>query len=390
MRALRGGEILIVETDAAFAQRLGVALEQSGHHVTQCAGIEQSRAQLERVAFDVVLCAEALPDGKGRSLADWLKNNAEFPELQRVSFALVTAGDSLAAPTPVALPEVNLPLATRKGLLSGFLRGGGSPDARSAPQSTGVGAAMRMVEPPFLDNDAASSAPDDVISRASPLLEVVQRVQILLRLRRYLDEIGNTVAALMSVAEGIEEQDRRGRGHCKRLSVMALELGAVMGCDEWQLTALERAAYLHDIGKISIPGALISKTDALTPREMEIIQTHCALGEKICQPVAALAPVLPIIRHHHERANGTGYPDGLRSDEIPILSQIFSIPDIYDALRMWRPYRGPMIELQAVNVMRQEVNQGYWNRHIFDAFVTSVLPGLDARLDSYHVLWPPS
>jgi putative two-component system response regulator len=170
---------------------------------------------------------------------------------------------------------------------------------------------------------------------------------------------------------------------------MVLELGSAMGCDDWQLTALERAAYLHDIGKVAIPGAIISKSEALTPREMEIMQSHCLLGERLCSTVAALKPVLPIIRHHHERVDGSGYPDGLRGAAIPILAQILTIPDIYDALRMWRPYRAPMTPVQAITVLRREVDSGFWNRTVFDAFASHVLPGLDERLATYDALWPP-
>ena len=230
--------------------------------------------------------------------------------------------------------------------------------------------------------------PDDYVSRAAPLEEINQRVQSLMRLGRYQEEIANAIGTLMKIAEGVEEQDKRLVGHCKRLSIMVVELGTVLGCDEWQLITLERAGYLHDIGKTAIPGAVMEKTDRLSPREMEIIQGHCVAGERICQNVAALKPVLPIIRHHHERADGTGYPDRLRGEQIPILAQIFSIPDIYDSLRTWRPYRPPMKEVQAVDVIRQEVARGYWNRLIFDAFVKEVLPGLDERLDAAGALWP--
>lgn len=151
---------------------------------------------------------------------------------------------------------------------------------------------------------------------------------------------------------------------------------------------LERAGYLHDIGKASIAGALFEKIQPLSPREMELIKDHCVLGEKLCSGVAALKPVLPIIRHHHERADGTGYPDGLNGDGIPVLAQIFSVADVYDSLRTWRPYRPPMGESQAIDVMRQEVARGYWNRYVFEAFLKSVLPGLNDRLDTVHVLWP--
>ena len=192
----------------------------------------------------------------------------------------------------------------------------------------------------------------------------------------------------MRVAEGIEEQDRRASGHCKRLSLMAVELGASLGCDEWQLTTLERAGYLHDIGKVCVPGAIIEKTAPLSPREVQIMQGHCVLGERLCAPVATLHSVLPIIRHHHERGDGTGYPDGLRLERIPILAQVFAVPDIYDALRTWRPYRPPLTSGQAIGVLRQEVDRGFWNSAIYEAFCERVLPNLETRLEASGALWP--
>jgi putative two-component system response regulator len=119
------------------------------------------------------------------------------------------------------------------------------------------------------------------------------------------------------------------------------------------------------------------------------MRSHCLQGERLCRSVAALKPVLPIIRHHHERVNGSGYPDALRGSDIPILAQILTIPDIYDALRMWRPYRPAMTQAQAMDVMQQEVDGGLWNRQIFEVFASKVLPGLDERLASYDAMWPP-
>ncbi|HEX8834513.1 MAG TPA: HD domain-containing phosphohydrolase [Abditibacteriaceae bacterium] len=373
MRAIRGGDILIVDADTAYVQSITPALEQTGHVVHRCTTLADARKMTERLNPDVILCASSLPDGDSQSLCEFVKNNPELPDAQRISFVILAASSGIT-------PDI-----------ASFESSAGMTVARGSAFSGSIAERNQITSAATVkaNNSSNTASPDDVIFKSISLVDLLMRVQIMLRMRRYLEEITNTVQSLMLVAEGIEEQDRRARGHCKRLSIMALELGMVMGCDEWQLTALERAAYLHDIGKVSIPGALISKAEMLTPREMEIIQSHCVLGEKLCAAVAALKPVLPIIRHHHERSNGTGYPDGLRGEDIPVLAQILSIPDIYDALRMWRPYRPPMSEAQAVAVMRQEVNQGFWNRHIFEAFVTHVLPGLDERLDYYHVLWPP-
>src|SRR5690606_7645358 len=155
--------------------------------------------------------------------------------------------------------------------------------------------------------------------------ELIVRVRSLLRVRRSLEEIHHSVSTLMGLAEGAEEQDKRAKGHCKRLATMAIELGSVLRLAEWSLTTLERAGYLHDIGKTCIPGALLEKIQPLSPREMQIIQSHCVVGEKMCRSIAALESVLPVIRHHHERLDGSGYPDGLRGEQIPILAQVFSI-----------------------------------------------------------------
>ncbi|HEX8465185.1 MAG TPA: HD domain-containing phosphohydrolase, partial [Abditibacterium sp.] len=165
-------------------------------------------------------------------------------------------------------------------------------------------------------------------------------------------------------------------------------LGLAVGCDDYELLTLERAGYLHDIGKVAIPGGILEKSQPLTPREMEIVKRHCILGEKLCRPVMALQPVLPIVRHHHERGDGSGYPDGLKTEQIPRLVQLFSIVDVYDSLRTWRPYRPPLLDWQAVDVMRQEVKRGFWNRLFFETFARDVVPVLNEHLDTSHVLWP--
>lgn len=344
MQAQRPGDVLIVDSDANFAASACSALVQQGHMVMNCGTGREARRQLERMAYDVVLCAWKLPDEEGAALCEFVKSSQEMPHVSVGMFIDDTASDTWIAKLFAADAE---------------------EESTSGPRP-----------------------PDTLIPRQVGPQELNARVQGLMQLRRYRQEIDNALGVLMTMSEGAEEQDRRARGHCKRLSVMCVELGAVLGCDEWQITALERAAYLHDVGKVAIPGAVISKTQALTPREMEMIKSHCILGERMCAPMAALRPVLPIIRHHHERIDGSGYPDGIGSEDIPVLAQIFSIPDIYDALRMWRPFRQSMSAGQALSIMRQEVQSGFWNRHIFDAFVDQVLPGLDERLDAARVLWP--
>ena len=146
---------------------------------------------------------------------------------------------------------------------------------------------------------------------------------------------------------------------------------------------------MHDIGKVSIPGAILEKSQPLTPREMEVIKSHCVLGERLCAPIIGLQMVLPIVRHHHERADGSGYPDGLRADKIPRMAQLFSIVDVYDSLRTWRPYRPAITDWQAVEVLRREAKRGFWNEAACEVFARDVVPLLNDHLEASRVLWPP-
>jgi putative two-component system response regulator len=346
MQAQRPANVLIVDDNTSFLAAACLTLTRCRHVVVSCSTGSEARLHMDRMPFDAVLCGEQLGDETGRELCHFIKSSAD---LDRISVALLLH-------TPHGSDESSAYLGSTFGQ----------------------------------ECNRGTIEPDDYILKSAYPEELLFRVQNLVRLRRYLDEIHHSVHTLMSLAEGMEEQDRRTRGHCKRLSIMALELGAVMGCNDWQLTTLERAGYLHDVGKARISGALMEKSAPLSPREMEIIKNHCALGEKMCQNVAALRGVLPIIRSHHERADGSGYPDGLRADRIPFLAQIFSIVDVYEALRIWRPYRRPMSDAEAIELMRQEVLQGLWNPKIFEGFAEHVLPGLEDRIDAAHVLWPRS
>jgi putative two-component system response regulator len=325
-----------------------MALHRRGHAVRTCAYKQEAQEHVERVFFDAVLCGQRLPDGTGQELCSWIKGHED---LQGLPVAMLVEADTNQQRDPL----VEIALA------------GGQP---GGPALSGP------------------TAPDDYILLPVRPEELVLRVSTLLKLRRYREEINNSLVTLLTVAEGVEEQDRRSRGHCKRLSLMAVLLGSILGVDEYQLLTLERAGYLHDIGKASIPGAILDKSQPLTAREMEIIKAHCVLGERLCSPIGALQSVLPIIRHHHERGDGSGYPDGLTKERIPRLAQMFSIVDVYDSLRTWRPYRPPLGEWQAVEVMRHEVARGFWNREFFEAFAKHIVPGLAEHLESNHVLWP--
>lgn len=209
---------------------------------------------------------------------------------------------------------------------------------------------------------------DDFLSKPFDQAELVARVRSLLRIKRYTDELERAESVLVALALAVEERDPYTRGHCDRLATMSAALGRRMGLAPSRVVALERGGYLHDIGKITIPDSILQKPGRLTPEEREVIQAHPAAGERICRGLRSLRLVLPIIRHHHERLDGSGYPDGLVGDEIPLTARVLQIVDVYDALRSERPYKDGLPAEEALSIIRTEIDQGWWDEQVFDEF----------------------
>ena len=140
--------------------------------------------------------------------------------------------------------------------------------------------------------------------------------------------------------------------------------GVISGLDEESIVALRRGGYLHDLGKIAVPDEILKKGSNLTPEEWTVMKLHPVTGETICRPLKSLRLVLPIIRHHHEHSDGSGYPDGLRGDEIPLLPRVLQVVDVYDALRTARPYKPALNHEQAAITMREEARAGFWDEEL--------------------------
>lgn len=217
---------------------------------------------------------------------------------------------------------------------------------------------------------------DDFWDKPASRWEVLNRVQSILQLKSCIEK--QAEAVLLSLALSIESKDRMTAGHSERIAQYAAQLGDILGLSEEDLNVLRVASLVHDIGKIAVPDSILFKPDRLNSDEAVVIRRHPVVGESICAPMKSFRHVLPIIRHHHERMNGSGYPDGLEGESIPLLARILQIADIYDALTTDRPYRRALSPECAMAVLFQEAGGGLLDQELvthFSHISRSIVPG---------------
>jgi response regulator RpfG family c-di-GMP phosphodiesterase len=181
--------------------------------------------------------------------------------------------------------------------------------------------------------------------------------------------VDGTESILFALAQAVEQRDHQTSGHCERLAFMAVSLGMAMRFDRPALLSLYRGGYLHDVGKVGIPDSILFKTGKLTADEWVVMRSHPARGEEICRPMASLKSVLPLIRYHHERWDGSGYPDGLRGDQIPLGARVLQVADIYDALISPRPYKPAYSPEQSLQILKREAELGWRDPGVVEMFV---------------------
>ncbi|HKW63456.1 MAG TPA: HD domain-containing phosphohydrolase [Candidatus Acidoferrum sp.] len=293
--------ILLVDAASKERENWKAFLENQEYEVLTAETPESARHLCLQFQPDLVLLHDHLPEVRGVELCRRLKQD---PFNQLTPIVLVSA-----APTPMELE-----------------------------QSREAGAA-------------------DFWGVQSSLGEGLDRIQTLLRLKCYIDEQAKSV--VLSLAHSIEAKHCLSDGHSGRLAEYALRLGESLGLGEEELEELRLGCLLHDIGKVAVPDSILLKPARLSQQEMEIMREHPITGEQICAPLKSLRPILPIIRHHHERMDGTGYPDGLIGGEIPIKARILQVADVYDALINDRAYREALSSSEALEIRRQEAVHGW-------------------------------
>jgi putative two-component system response regulator len=209
---------------------------------------------------------------------------------------------------------------------------------------------------------------DDYLTKPVRPRELYARVNSLLRIKTLTDNLESAETVIFSLANAIEAKDYFTKGHIDRVSSLAVNLGIHIGLSGEDISTLEKGGALHDIGKIGVKDNILNKPGKLTPEEFEEIKKHPETGENICRPLISLKPVLPIIKHHHEKFDGSGYPSGLAGEDIPLLARIMAIVDVYDALTSRRAYRDAMSHADAMRILREDTANNKFDPYLFKKF----------------------
>ena len=289
-------------------------LSTRGYDVVVTANAANAESQIRQEAPDLILCDVIMPGKSGYEFCKELKAN---PSTRLIPFVLTTG------------------LSDREARLRGI-----------------------------------ESGADDFLSKPIAPEELFARVTSLLKLKEFTDELENAESVLCTLGLIVEGRDPYTVGHCERLAEDASALGRHLGLDEDAVVALRRGGYLHDLGKIAVPDEILKKGSDLTLSEWQVMKQHPATGESICRPLKSFRLILPIIRSHHEHWNGSGYPDGLRGEEIPLLARILQVVDVYDALRTERPYKPVLGHEKAALMMRREADAGLWDKHLVEEYLS--------------------
>jgi putative two-component system response regulator len=228
--------------------------------------------------------------------------------------------------------------------------------------------------------DGLEAGADDFLAKPVDPQELMIRVRSLVRIKRYTDDLDSAASIIIAMALLIEARDGNTEGHCHRMANYATALGRSIKLDDDDLLALHRGGFLHDIGMLAIPDSVLRKSGPLDPDEFELMKSHTTVGDSLCGNLHSLDSVRPIIRHHHERHDGSGYPDGLKGDEIPLVAQIMGLVDVYDAVTTRRPYQGPHTAQEAIEILQGQVTRGWRRADLVDSFADLVASG---RLDTF-------
>lgn len=210
---------------------------------------------------------------------------------------------------------------------------------------------------------------DDFLTKPVDSHELRARVRSLVQLKHHTDDLDSADSVILALGLTVEARDPTTGGHCERMAAYAATFGAHLGLAGEDIAALHRGGYLHDVGKVGVPDAILLKPSPLTPDERTVMETHTTIGDVLCGNLRSLRLVRPIVRHHHERLDGSGYPDQLVGDAVPLLAQIMSIVDVYDAMTTTRVYRPALTPADAYAQLQEAADSGWQSAYLVAEFI---------------------
>ncbi|MBM4345180.1 MAG: response regulator [Deltaproteobacteria bacterium] len=214
---------------------------------------------------------------------------------------------------------------------------------------------------------------DDYLHKPFHRLELLTRLKALTALKRHTDEMDHASAVLQCMAQIVEQRDHYTAGHCASVAETAVAIGSALGVPNEDLETLRLGGLLHDLGKIGVPDVILHKPTKLDDAEMAVIRTHPLLGDELLKPLHSMQRVRPLIRSHHERLDGTGYPDGLKGLQIPLLVRILSVADVYTALASQRRYKPAFDDQRCLSILREEADRGWWDNGVVEALAATLI-----------------
>ena len=308
----RGARVLVVDDNPMNVELAADSLEQAGYDVDRAFSGEEALRKVREAPFDLVLLDVMMPGLSGYQVCERLKRDEKTRLLPIV---MVTALDK------------------REDKIRGIAAGA-----------------------------------DDFINKPFDRAELLIRVKSCIRSKRLTDDLETAESILVALGNAIDAKDAYTEGHAERVAHYSVAIGKKLGLGYDRLRRLRLGGVLHDIGKIGVPEAILNKPGPLTGDEYAIMKKHPEIGERICAPLKSLRDMLPMIRSHHERPNGTGYPDGLSGDEIPLEARIVCLADVYDALATTRSYKRAFTRERCIEMLRQDTAKGLFDPVVVEAF----------------------
>lgn len=307
--------VLLVGDDPETARSLTTSLAGAGHEVVTARDGATALRLLPTRRFDLILCGLALPDMDGVELSRAIKQ----------------------APATQDIPVVVLSPAE---------------DEREHARALEAGADDFVVQP----FDGAT---------------LLALINAQLRIRRLNGQLNDVEGIVLALARALDDREAGSGGQAERIAHWATQLGSAIGLPEAELVQLYKAALLHDVGTVGVPAAILAKRGPLEPAEFAQVKQHPEIGEQLLTPLPVADQLLPAVRHHHERVDGQGYPDGLRGDHIPLFGRILAIADAFVALTSDRPYRSRLSRPQALDLLRRDSGR-QWDASLVARFIDLV------------------